>query len=392
VQDSVSAPTDLSPDIFSLADIVFSLPDDRQARFGRIFHLSGTVGHVVPPETMRAWIEEQFGAMEVVEEQYIIRVTNLVTMEGALFNTLRVFRELHIRQMAGSPSSEQIVETIDAERGDPFCNPEALTPADTFSQEGNAPGRVRGKYCVTASSLVKVDGYHGLVIFGEHNPLHFTQEQLGDYLDVAWEWAELAHQEDPQARFYLVMWNCLPRAAASVVHGHLQMSLTCHVHYPKIEAWRRAAEIYWQTHEQDYFDDLFEIHADVGLGFADKGVRVMASLTPVKECETLIMAEVDDYDRPGAFSESFKRTLFLALDTFIHRLGVTAFNVAIYVPPLAETSEAWRGFPIIARLVDRGRPDAPSSDVGAMELYAASVINTDPFRVVEALRATFQAA
>jgi hypothetical protein len=384
---SSTYPADLPPDIFSLADMVFSWPDDRQARFGRMFHLSNTVGSVVPPATMHDWLAERFGDSEAVEEQYIIRVTNLVTMEGALFNTLRLLRELHTQ-----PPPKQLVEEIEAERGGPFCQAETLTSADTFPAAGSPRGRVRGQYCVTASSLVKLDGYHGLVIFDEHDPLRFNLDQLSDYLDTAWEWAELANQEDPEARFYLVLWNCLARAGASVAHGHLQMTLTRDVHYPKIEAWRRAAETYRKTYDQDYFADLFEIHADLGLGFIRDGVRVMASLTPIKERETLIMADIDDYDRPGAFSMPFKCALFLALDTFINRLGVTAFNLAIYVPPLAETSEAWRGFPIIARLVDRGRPDAARSDVGAMELYAASVIDADPFRLADALRPSFAQA
>ncbi len=389
---SSTHPANLPPDIFSLADIVFSWPDDRQARFGRMFHLSNTVGSVVSPATMHDWVVERFGNCEAVEEQYIIRVTNLVTMEGALFNTLRLLRGLHAQPAEGTLPSKQVVEKIEAERGDPFCQPEVLTSADTFPTDGSPRGRVRGRYCVTAGSLVKIDGYHGLVIFDEHNPLRFNQDQLSDYLDVAWEWAELANQEDPEARFYLVLWNCLARAGASVAHGHLQMSLTRDVHYPKIEAWRRAAETYRETYDQDYFDDLFEVHADLGLGFIQDGVRVMASLTPVKERETLIMADIDDYDRPGAFSAAFKRALFLALDTFINRLGVTAFNIAIYVPPMAETGEAWRGFPITARLVDRGRPETAHSDVSAMELYAASVIDADPFRLADALRNSFAQA
>jgi hypothetical protein len=162
------------------------------------------------------------------------------------------------------------------------------------------------------------------------------------------------------------------------------------VHYPKVEAWRRAAETYWQNYQQNYFDDLFKVHADVGLGFISQGVRVMAYLTPIRERETLVIADVEDYARPGAFSEPFKRALFLVLDTFINQLGVTAFNVAIYVPPLGETSEAWQGFPIIARLVDRGDTGEQVSDVGAMELYAASVIDSDPFCLAETLRSAFQ--
>ena len=383
-EQNVSSSTDSLSNIFSLADIVFSLPDERQARFGRIFHLSSTVGRVVPPETMRAWITERFGTTETVEEQYIIKVTNLLTMEGALFNELRTQRP------TADSSPGQTAERAQSEPGDPFCSPETLTPADTFAQEEATPGRVRGKCSVTASSLLKIDGYHGLVTFGEHHPLHFTQDQLSDYLDVAWKWAELAHQEDPQARYYLVVWNCLKRAGASVVHGHLQMLLTRDVHYPKVEAWRRAAETYWQNYQQNYFDDLFKVHADVGLGFISQGVRVMAYLTPIRERETLVIADVEDYARPGAFSEPFKRALFLVLDTFINQLGVTAFNVAIYVPPLGETSEAWQGFPIIARLVDRGDTGEQVSDVGAMELYAASVIDSDPFCLAETLRSAFQ--
>jgi len=382
-KQGASKPPNPTPNIFNLADIVFSLPDERQARFGRVFHMSSTVGQVVPPGGMQDWIMERLGGVEIVKNQYIIKVTNQVTMEGALFNEVRTLWPP--RQL----SPVQVAEATGDEPGDPFCDPESLTSADTFFQRGDTPGRVRGQYCITASSLVKLDGYHGLVVFDEHNPLRFTQDQLSDYLDVAWKWAELAHQEEPQARYYLVIWNCLPRAAATVVHGHLQMLLTRDVHYPRIEAWRRAAETYRQTFGQDYFDDLFDIHADLGLGFVSEEVRVMASLTPVRERETLIMTNVDDYARPGAFSEPFKRSLFVALDTFISQMGVTAFNLAIYSPPLGETGEAWQGFPVIARLVDRGYPDEQVSDVGAMELYAASVVRTDPFQVAETLRANF---
>ena len=374
-----------SSSIFSLADIVFSLPDERQARFGRIFHLTNTVGQVVPPQTMKNWIAERFDDLEQVEEQYIIKVTNLVTLEGALFNELRTARS------SRPPAPERVESLIQADVQDPFCSPELLTSADTFPQEGATPGRVRGKHCITASSLIKSDAYHGLVIFDEHNPLRCSQDQLSDYLDVAWQWAELAHREDEQARYYLVVWNCLPRAGASVVHGHLQMLLGRDMHYPKVEAWRRAAETYRQTYAQDYFDDLFEIHADLGLGFASEGVRVMASLTPLRERETLILADVDDYARPGAFSASFKGALSLALEAFIKHMGVTAFNLVICCPPLGETSQAWYGFPVIARLVDRGQPDAVVSDVGAMELCGSGSIHADPFYVTDVLRNAFDA-
>ena len=48
----------------------------------------------------------------------------------------------------------------------------------------------------------------------------------------------------------------------------------------------------------------------------------------------------------------------------------------------------WRRFPAIARLVDRGDPGNRTCDIGAMELYAASVIASAPFVVAAALQAT----
>jgi hypothetical protein len=42
--------------------------------------------------------------------------------------------------------------------------------------------------------------------------------------------------------------------------------------------------------------------------------------------------------------------------------------------------------------VDRGDPHNKTADIGAMELYAASVIASDPFRVAETLREAFSRA
>jgi hypothetical protein len=66
--------------------------------------------------------------------------------------------------------------------------------------------------------------------------------------------------------------------------------------------------------------------------------------------------------------------------------GVMSHNMAVYLPPLSPDGEDWRRFPPIARLVDRGDPANRASDIGAMELYAASVIASDPFRLADQLR------
>jgi hypothetical protein len=42
---------------------------------------------------------------------------------------------------------------------------------------------------------------------------------------------------------------------------------------------------------------------------------------------------------------------------------------------------AWEGFPLVARLVDRGDTADLSSDIGAMEFYGANVVSSDPFKI-----------
>jgi hypothetical protein len=83
------------------------------------------------------------------------------------------------------------------------------------------------------------------------------------------------------------------------------------------------------------------------------------------------------------------QALYDALACFRDRLGVSSFNVAVYMPPIAPVEEDWSDFPVIVRIVDRGDPVSRTCDMGAMELYAANVIGTDPFFVASQLRLAF---
>lgn len=366
-------PAEIEPEIVRLPQRVRDLPLDERRRFRRIFRISTATGHPRPPATMDGWIRDFFRSTEAVETQRIVKVTNLVTWEGALYNELRARRPQEVR---GSGNLDRVIQDA---VGDPFCKPLEGTPADVF-------GRVKGQHCITACNIAMYDGFSGLVIFDEHHPLRFTQAQVADYIDTAWAWAQKANGEDPEARYFFFMWNCLWKAAASIIHGHAQMALTRELHYPKIESLRRAALLYHKQYRAGYFDDLYAAHAAIGLGLEWLGVRVITYLTPVKERETLLIAP--------ALTDELKQAIFLVADTFVQQLGVCSFNVALHLAPIGalspELKKDWRGFPVIARIVDRGDPFNQTADIGAMELYAANVIGTDPFFVADALRERFR--
>ncbi len=206
---------------------------------------------------------------------------------------------------------------------------------------------------------------------------------LHDYVDTGLRWARAAHKVDASARYFLFVWNCLWRAGSSLVHGHAQVLLGREAHYPAVESLRRAALVYRSRNNSDYFDDLFHAHAAVGCAFEKQGVRVIANLAPLKENEVLLIAP--------ALDASLKDRAYEVLACLRDRLGVVSFNLALYLPPIAPADEDWRCFPAIAHIVDRGDLMDRTSDFGAMELYAASVIAGDPLRLARLLKDTLGA-
>lgn len=353
--------------IVGLADAIDSLPAEARAAARRIFTVSTTVGKLDAPPEMHPWITKLFGSVEAVSEQHIVRVTNNVTFEGALFNDLRAMRPIEVK------GGDEVRSTIEGARGDPFDHPLTGTPADTF-------GRIEGEHGITASNVAKYDGYHGVLVFDEHDPLAPADAAtVRDHLVTCRRWGEAALAADPAARYLFVLWNCLWRAGGSIVHGHMQMTATRGAHYPKIELLRRQALAYAASDGRDYFDDLWLVHDALGLGIQVEGARILASLVPIKEREVVILG------RPGADEASLAPAIARVIGAY-RAAGVVAYNMALYLPPLSPDGEDWRRFPPIVRLVDRGDPANKTSDIGAMELYAASVIATDPFRLADTMR------
>lgn len=324
------------------------------------------VGRLEHPEEMHPYVIKQFGSLEAVATQRLVKITNLVTYEGTLFNQLRASRP-----MEEADRLRLAALIIDESKDDPLNEPEKFTPEDAF-------GRVKGKYSITASNVAKYDGLHAIIIFDHHNPLHFDEERIVDYLDTAWRWAQEAHRYDPQAKYFLLIWNCLWKAGASLHHGHAQVMLTRDCHYAKIEGLRRGAELYRQQFGSNYFEDLYHAHESVGCGFEIGGVRGMAYLTPVKEHEVMLLAPT--------FNDPLKERIYEVLSCYRDSFHILSFNLAVVAPPLAPTPESWEGFPVIARIVDRGDPRSRASDIGAMELYASSVVASDPIRLASMIR------
>jgi hypothetical protein len=368
------------PTITDLPKLLAALPEEAQRRFHTIYRVEQLDGRAIVPEPMRDWVTQRFGSVAAAERQTVIKVLNWLTLEGALFNPLRS------RRIAAHAANDAELEQWIAEElamQTMFRDPQRLTTDDPF-------GRVRGRWCTSASNVAKYDGLHGLIVFDEPHPLHFNTERLQDYLATALRWLAAAHTYDPQAIYPVITWNCLPKSGATIMHGHMQMVLSRTLPFARAELWRRAAAVYAVQHPQrDYYTDLAELHTALGLDLpAPPGVSAFAHLTPLRAHEIVAMVQP-----PGTTPETWLPAIAALgefLGTSLERLqaiGTRTFNMALLCPPIGTHTE-WRNTPLVLRLGDRGDPLGPRGDLGSMELYATGVIGVDPFETRRAVRRT----
>ncbi len=353
--------------ITRLPEAVAALDAAARERVERLFEIQRSVGTTEPPAAMDAWLEGHFGSVDAVRRQTIVRVVNRWSLDGTLFSSLRARRPMEVAEDDGG---------ADPGGADPFCDPEEQTPAADW-------GRVRGVHAITGANAAKYDAHHAVIVFAHHDPLAFDRGTVIDLFDVGRRWADRARQDDPQATAYLLTWNCGLRAGASIRHGHAQ-ALLGRGHYPRVMRLRRDAVAYRAATGRGYPADLVDAHRDLGL-VVDRGpVSVVAVLNPVKERELLVVGPPGMDERDEAFAGVVGETLVAYRD----RLGVRAFNLALHIPPLFDRTagDGWGDIGPMVHVVDRGNPAVRSSDIGSMELFAASVVSADPFTLAAQLR------
>ncbi|MEM8533170.1 MAG: hypothetical protein AAGF95_20160 [Chloroflexota bacterium] len=372
--------------ISTILDRIETMDPDMRDLCTRIFHITIATGYTDPPATMYEWIDQQFGTIDGVREQTVVKITNRLTLEGSIFNPVRARRPSD--QTGTDQELEQQIRAELAHR-DHFRTPLSDTTADLF-------GRIRGRHCITASNVAKCDGWHGLVLFDEPHPLHFGLEQLRDYIDVAFRWIDAVHTRDKDAIYPIIFWHCLPKGSATQMHGHMQLAVGKGMHYARIEQWRRVAVAYRAEYGANYFADLVRVHTALGLQLpTSAATRAFVHLTPLRQREVVLLADMPPHPMrehqpliqpPSGFVD----TLYQTLRGLIEEQGMRTFNVAIALPPLIPTADDWRDVPLIARIGDRGDPLTTRSDMGALEIYAMGCIVIDPFEVAPVLQQYIQ--
>lgn len=352
--------------ILDLPFLVEDLPDDQKIPFHRIFEV---LVSQAPLSYSSPEAREHIGTKFRVPEEYrdmrrAVRVTNKIIEEENLTNPLRSIRPLQIT----SGDQLQAIESANPKEDCSFCKWEKETPMDLF-------GRIETSRSITAANLFAYDGMHSLVIPKDiHHPLEITEEVFSDMIHTANNWFQEAFRYNPRARFPLLIFNCLPRGGSSIFHPHFQVMAAEDKPYRAVEGLRRNMADYQWFNQVPFMDDMAHSLRGLGLVHDIGSAHIIFNPVAIKEREVIIYSN-DSSRLPNG---DLSKAAFSIIDWW-RSLGVTSFDMVLYMPPLdAGFGGEWHNFPPWMRMVDRGPEDQRTSDFGTMEVYASSVVASDP--------------
>ena len=295
--------------------------------FKRIFDFRVEIAKQKFPDKLKEKIKEG-------EEQKIYIFKNKILNQETHFNIWRAKRK--------EPQKEFLEETI----YDPFCNPIEETPLDNL-------GRLENDYAITASNLAKISSFHSLVIFKKHNRKDLNFYDFYNGLNLASQWFLKQNYS-----IHVLIFNNGLRAGASINHPHFQVFSL--VDLPsKIKDLYEKIDNYNKIYNSDYFNDFFDVLTKLNLAKKINSLSVAINLTPFKEKEVIF------WDKN---LEKSKKEIALILE--VYKEYSENFNMFLIM----------FNNKLIGYLVDRGESSKINSDIGALEIYAFSVVG---FNLIE---------
>lgn len=302
-----------------------NLNEKNKEIFNRIYELKVEEAVQYFPES----IKEKF---RDAEKQKIIIFKNNILNQETHFNIWRGKRKEPTKQL-----EEQ-------QKYDPFCNPQEETPYDDL-------GRLENEKAITASNLAKISKDHSLIIFKEHRKENITNEDIKKALELAINWFKKKSKQSN-----ILIWNLGFRAGASIEHPHFQIFSFDNLP-SKIEYLYKTFLEYENKFKKRYFDDLSLLYKELGLFYALNDIQIFVNLTPLKDNEIIFTFE------------NFENSLNdISKLLNAYKEETENFNLLICNSDLIK----------IGFLVNRGESSKINSDIGALELYAFSVVSFDP--------------
>jgi len=293
------------------------------------------------------------------------------------------------KDLSRDSSLEELARST--EKGCFFCPSNIDSSTPKFPPSLAPEGRIRVGASTVFPNLFPFARHHAVVTLSETHfvPLERMGEEIvGDGLRASLEYARRIHARDPESKYLSVNWNCLPTAAASLMHPHFQVVADV-VPTKYVGATLMASRSYFNRNGLSFWTDLCTAEQTGGerFGHRDGTFSWIASFAPLGNNEVVGIA--DGAPELLALDESgvgdLARGLSKALKVY-GRLGVQGLNMAVCSGPLGQATE---GFSLHVRLISRPKlKQLYTSDAGFMErLHDEVIVETWPEDVARELRA-----
>jgi hypothetical protein len=355
--------------IGEIQSLVRSLDPKLRNMFENVFDVNVYSGVSVPSSQIEPSILHEFGSIEAVRSQRIVKIVNKVTSNSATYNPLF---DVRITSEKGLIDSVEEANFSNDTIGGLLAHTVPGSISDPFD-------RVIGEHSVVTGTLLKADVYHGLLIPSGSGVTHFNNDVLTDYLRTSWRWIRTAHDYDKAAVYPLIVWNA--RVSDALGQGYplepIGLFLGKGKHYAAIERDRQAASLY-RDGVYDYYHDLFLIHEALGLGYSSCDTKTFVDLTPSHSGSEVVVLSQN-------ISDSVFDEVYHAFCMFRDQFTSAEFHFAMTSPPLGSSDENWLGFPSVCRFVVPDGIIASRFGFNGMDLFGQSVITRDPFVVARAL-------
>ncbi|WAR25349.1 hypothetical protein MAR_011053 [Mya arenaria] len=299
----------------------------------------------------------------------MVFIRNKYTREENVFNPLRSKRPLPKLEKPERHIEELSTQT---KEGCDFCRYHEYTARDSL-------GRVEGLHSFTAANTFKLDRWHDLVLLKKHDPINWTQEEFLDLMETLLKF-EKVNQADQNYVYPSAIWDLLPHAGASQVHPHLHSFMDKERYQGFQDQWREAAMRYsGDFPKRNYFSDLIQLHAIMGLTVQYGSAVAFANIVPKKDNEMVIVSERADRD--------FFLLWYFVLRGFLDDMqnGTMCFSSGAAFPSMTGDTSS-QSLPAYVRIITRGIVSDNRADISSLELFTTPNANTDPFHVISVMK------
>ena len=387
---------------------------DRVRRVRELYHVSADISHVSFPPSMLAMVKKKgLDPASFAKQQSVIVQNAMMPHETLTYNAVRAHRFGPTRA-ADSSARQKLLEELDALKCQPpdLCNAGTMTATNPAVRGGDVSweqgavtyrdgGHLENSHAISFSNMGHNAGLHSVIVAKRAwNPLRLARRDFEGLFALTRTYFVEANRADPQASFPSFIFDSLRNAGASQLQPHFQGQLHRRRYTGRWEAWRQAASAYCAAHggHRDYFQDVVDAHAFLGLAFAKTAHFVAyVSLTAATSVEVVLIGDAAGVMEAGAAAGTQRmhelggifHATFRAAYSALEWDGVSS---ACAFPPVRGARKGGGGgggggLPVVCRIAPRGSYYGTINDVSANELFGNTVAMGDIFSIARELRA-----